>query len=191
MQEAIAKQNANKLSAIDKWLNSEKKQRLDENLAATKAALNIASGLVDEGSNAAKAISIAQTTIDTYQSATAAYKAVAGIPVVGPGLAVAAAAAAIAAGIMNVNKIINTKVPKMNEAGSSSSSSGVDITPPSMPALTIPQFNIGGGANPTSQIAETLAMTTGKPIRAYVVSQDITSQQALDRRTNTAATFRG
>lgn len=189
--EAQAKSTAQKVSKVDQWLNSEKKKRLDENLQATKAALNIASGLVDEGSNAAKAISIAQTTIDTYQSATAAYKAVAGIPVVGPGLAVAAAAAAIAAGIMNVNKIINTKVPKASEGGTGEGSGGVDITPPSMPALTLPQFNSTGGSNPTSQIAETLAMVTNKPIRAYVVSQDITSQQSLDRRTNSSATFRG
>ena len=49
---------------------------------------------------------------------TAAYKSLVGIPIVGPGLAVAGAAAAIAAGLMNVNKIINTKVPKMNEGTS-------------------------------------------------------------------------
>jgi hypothetical protein len=36
-----------------------------------------------------------------------------------------------------------------------------------------------------------LASATGKPIKAYVVGQDISSQQALDRRTSTAATFGG
>jgi hypothetical protein len=181
-----------KESALDKWLGSEKKKQLDENLMAVKAGLNLAGNLVDQGSDAAKAIAVAQTTIDTYQSATAAYKAVAGIPVVGPALAVAAAGAAIAAGIMSVNKIINTQVPKMGTGGDSSvSGAGVDITPPSAPALSIPQFNSLGGSNPTSQIAQSLAMATGKPIRAYVVSSDITSQQSLDRRTNTAATFTG
>lgn len=52
-----------------------------------------------------KASAIAQTTIATYQSATEAYKAMAGIPIVGPALAVAAAAAAIAAGLNNVAQI--------------------------------------------------------------------------------------
>jgi hypothetical protein len=42
--------------------------------------------------------------------------------------------------------------------------------------------------NPTQQIGETLTQSQ-RPIRAYVVSQDISSQQALDRRTNVAATF--
>ena len=185
--EATEKQHVDNRSAIDKWLYSEKKKNLDQNLMATKAALNIAAGLVDQGSDAAKAVAVAQTTIDTYQSATAAYKAVAGIPIVGPGLAIAAAAAAIAAGIMNVNKIVSTKVPKMNDAASASAGGGIDITPPSMPALSLPTFNLGGGANPTSQIADTLAAASMKPVRAYVVSSDITSQQALDRRTNRAA----
>jgi hypothetical protein len=194
--EAQARNTAQKVSKVDQWLNSEKKKRLDENLMATKAALNIAGGLVDEGSNAAKAIAVAQTTIDTYQSATAAYKSLVGIPIVGPALGIAAAAAAIAAGIANVNKIVSTKVPKMSTGGADSSSGeGANISAPSITAPTLPSmaFNdstLGlGGANPTAQIAQTLAQTTGKPIKAYVVSTEMSSHQALDRRTNVAATF--
>lgn len=52
-----------------------------------------------------KAAAIAQATIDTYKSAVSAYSAMVGIPVVGPALAVAAAAAAIAAGLNNVAQI--------------------------------------------------------------------------------------
>lgn len=55
-----------------------------------------------------KAMAISQAFVDTYSSANAAYKAVAGIPVVGPALAVAAAAAAIASGLANVNAIGKT-----------------------------------------------------------------------------------
>jgi hypothetical protein len=44
--------------------------------------------------------------------------------------------------------------------------------------------------NPTQQIGETLGAAQ-KPIRAYVVSGDVSSQQALDRRTSRAATFTG
>jgi hypothetical protein len=44
--------------------------------------------------------------------------------------------------------------------------------------------------NPTRQIGETIAGAQ-KPLKAYVVSGDISSQQALDRRTNRAATFAG
>jgi hypothetical protein len=34
-------------------------------------------------------------------------------------------------------------------------------------------------------------MASNKPIRAYVVSGDVSSAQALDRRTSNAATFGG
>lgn len=52
-----------------------------------------------------KAAAIAQAIISTYTSANDAYKAMVGIPVVGPALAKAAAAAAIAAGMANVAAI--------------------------------------------------------------------------------------
>ena len=64
-----------------------------------------------KGFAAFKALSIAQTIINTYSSATAAYNAMAGIPYVGPVLAVAAAAAAIAAGIANVAHISSQQAP--------------------------------------------------------------------------------
>jgi len=187
--------SAKKENAVDTWLSSEKKKKLDQNLQAVKAGLNIAGNLVDEGSGAAKAIAVAQTGIDTYQSATAAYKAVVGIPVVGPFLAPVAAAAAIAAGLMSVNKILSTQIPKMGDgsSGGGVGAESVSITPPTAPSLPSMQFNDSsmnvGGNNPTSQIANTLAQTTKKPIKAYVVSTDMSSAQALDRRTNVAATF--
>ncbi|NII11760.1 phage tail length tape measure family protein [Oleiagrimonas sp. C23AA] len=52
-----------------------------------------------------KATAIAQAIINTYQSATEAYAAMASIPYVGPALGAAAAAAAIAAGLENVAQI--------------------------------------------------------------------------------------
>lgn len=55
--------------------------------------------------NIAKAASIAEAVINTYKAATGAYSAMASIPVVGPGLGAAAAAAAIAGGMANVAKI--------------------------------------------------------------------------------------
>jgi hypothetical protein len=52
-----------------------------------------------------KAAAITQAIINTYQSATGAYAAMASIPYVGPALGAAAAAAAIAAGMANVAAI--------------------------------------------------------------------------------------
>jgi hypothetical protein len=64
-----------------------------------------------------KTLAIAQAMVDTYSSATAAYKAMVGIPIVGPGLAIAAAAAAIGAGLANVAAISKTEPPKAAKGG--------------------------------------------------------------------------
>jgi hypothetical protein len=64
-----------------------------------------------------KTFAIGQALVDTYASATAAYKAMAGIPIVGPGLAIAAAAAAVGAGLANVAAISKTEPPKAARGG--------------------------------------------------------------------------
>jgi hypothetical protein len=59
---------------------------------------------------------------------------------------------------------------------------------PQVSGAPIPQINTGGGQNPSSQIAQTIGAAQ-RPVKAYVVSQDVSSTQAFDRRTNSAATF--
>lgn len=81
------------------------KARLDSytgTLGDTTSALKTALG---EGNALYKAAAITQTIIETYKGATAAYASLAAIPVVGPGLGIAAAAAVTAAGLANVGKI--------------------------------------------------------------------------------------
>ena len=64
-----------------------------------------------------------------------------------------------------------------------------NIPTPSIPTLSAPQIGAQTGANAGLQISQTIAQANQNPIRAYVVSGDITNQQALDRKTNRAATF--
>lgn len=80
-------------------------KRLDSyegTLGDTTSALKTALG---EGSALYKAAAITQTIIETYKGATAAYASLSTIPIVGPALGVAAAAAVTAAGLANVGKI--------------------------------------------------------------------------------------
>lgn len=80
-------------------------KRLDSyegTLGDTTSALKTALG---EGSALYKAAAITQTIIETYKGATAAYASLSTIPIVGPALGVAAAAAITAAGLANVAKI--------------------------------------------------------------------------------------
>jgi len=82
-------------------------------------ALGQLSTIVGQDTVAGKAFAVAKATIDTYQSAVAAYKSLAGIPVIGPALGAIAAGAAVAAGIATVKKIVAVQVPNAPGGGGS------------------------------------------------------------------------
>lgn len=77
------------------------------------------SEIVGKDTVAGKAFAISKATIDTYQSAVAAYKALSGIPIVGPALATIAAAAAVAGGLATVKKIVAVQVPNATNPAAS------------------------------------------------------------------------
>ncbi|NOU49519.1 hypothetical protein HG263_03015 [Pseudoalteromonas sp. JBTF-M23] len=83
-------------------------QRLNQASDFFGGVASVAAAFGGKQSKAAKAAAIAQTTIKTYESATNAYASLAGIPYVGPALGIAAAAAAVAAGMANVQAIKST-----------------------------------------------------------------------------------
>lgn len=101
------------------------------------------SELVGKDTLAGKAFAIAKATIDTYQSAVAAYKSLAGIPVVGPVLGAIAAAAAVATGIATVKKIVAVQVPQ-TPASSKISTAGGSAAAPSGP-ITVNASRAQGG----------------------------------------------
>lgn len=111
----LAVQNLEEQSAqVTSKIEAEKQQyKLD---VASQTFGNLAK-IAGEESVAGKAFAIAQTTIDTYKSATAAYAAMAGIPVYGPILGGIAAAAAVASGLATVKKIVAVPTPKAGSSG--------------------------------------------------------------------------
>jgi hypothetical protein len=131
-------------------------------------AMGDLAGIFGEESKAGKAAAIAQTTIETYKGATSAFASLSGIPVVGPVLGGIAAAAAVAAGIANVKKITSIG-PAVSGGGGSA---------PSVPQA--PSFNVVGAA-PENQLAQAIGEKEDKPVKAFVVSNDVTNAQALDR----------
>jgi hypothetical protein len=101
-----------------------------------------------------------------------------------------AIAATVAAGVKAVQDLNAVNVP--GGGASAGSVGGGSVSLPSYggaPQSSIPQIQTQGGANPATQISQTIQQANQMPIRAYVVSNDITSQQALDRKTNRGATF--
>jgi len=146
-----------------------------EKLKITMNALNQAAEAFGEESAVGKAAAIANATIQTYESANASYNSLAPIPIVGPALGAAAAGAAIVSGIANVKKITATKTPGGKSAGGSTPS-GADTPSISQP----PAFNIVG-ASGTNQLAEAIGDSEKQPVKAYVVSNDVTTAQSMDR----------
>jgi hypothetical protein len=110
-------------------------------------------------------------------------------------------ASSVAAGIKAIQQINSAdsgtaptsggSLPRSSGGAGGASSASAPV-PPTVERATLPQITgTQGQATPGQQIAQTLAARTEKPIKAYVVSGDVTSQQALDRRTTRAATFSG
>jgi hypothetical protein len=168
--------------------NNALKERLrNENLSANqRAAINkrienneIAlqkkrDELAEKSFKLQKAVAIGQTLISTYEMATKAFKALAGIPVVGPALGKAAAIAATAFGLAQVNAIRKQQfVPSGMPAGSGGGSGGGAT-------ISAPEFNIVG-QSASNQVAQAVQGQFDKPVKAYVVSKDITTAQEMDR----------
>ena len=157
-----------------KWAEMTTDQKLQY---AQQGLAGLAANLGKETA-AGKAAAIASTLISTYQGAQDSYKSLSGIPIVGPALGIAAAAAAVAGGLANVKAISQTSTPQTSGMGgtSPSVSSPSRPAPPSVP----PAFNIVG-ASDTNQLAEAIGGQAQKPVKAFVVSNDVSTAQELDR----------
>jgi len=133
--------------------------------------LGSASKFAKKGSDTSKALAIASTTVSTWTTAQAAaeVQTKAG-GTTAPIRAAIAYAAAIAKGALTVKNIIAEKKP----GGGSSGGGG------GMPPVQPPDFNIIGSTG-TNQLADAIGGTTQQPIKAYVVSGEVTSAQELDR----------
>ena len=164
----LLKTKAKEEKQIDK-LTTEDKVNLASN------ALGDLSSIMGEESKAGKAAAIAQTTIETYKGATSAYSSLAGIPIVGPALGGIAAAAAVVAGMKNIQAIQQIGPPV----------SAPSATPR---GAQPPRFNIIGAA-PENQLAQAIGDREQKPVKAYVVSNEVTTQQALDRNIERSASI--
>lgn len=120
-----------------------------------------------------KAVSISQTLIDTYKSATAIFASVSeSTGPAAPILAPIAAAAAVTAGLANVKQIQSQQFNVGGSIGGSPNPSIGGIGG----GVNAPSFNIVGGQNQNQ-----LDQLKMKPVQAFVVSGEVTSQQALDR----------
>ena len=110
-----------------------------------------------------KAIAAAQAIIDTYASAVAAYKSMAGIPVVGAVLAPIAAGAATLAGLASERQIYAQDVGD-GGGGGGGGGGGTPSTPKPAKVPSAGRFSLGQGQK-------------DEPVKAYVVTDEMTDSQ--------------
>ena len=148
------------------------KQAKEQQLAGIGNALQNMSAIAGESTTAGKAFAVASTAISTYSTAQKAYEsAFLPVPTVAsPALGAVYAGIAVAGGLMNIKKILSVKTPKGSGGASAPSGGGAPAAPP--------KFNVVGNSG-VNQIAQTLG--NQQPVQAFVVANQVTSQQSMDR----------
>ena len=127
-----------------------------------------------------KKVQQTQALISTYESAIQAFKALAGIPVVGPALGAAAAGTATALGLANVQKIGQQRYQSPSQSGGAggstpSVSSGAGQGTPQAPQLDLSFLGEGAGQ--------------AAPVQAYVIATDVSNAQQANQQIQDQATL--
>ena len=174
MSENKYKEINDKVLANENLTTAQKQKAIIKNNANAKKAFELN-----------KKFQIASTLISTFAAARDAYKSQFLPPdISSPVRGGIAAGIATAGGLVAVKKIMSTQfqgtaVPSGNDGGGGGGGATV-------PTMSAPQFNVVGQSG-----VNQLASLNQQPIQAYVVSGQVTSQQALDRNRLANATLGG
>jgi hypothetical protein len=160
-----------------------------QQIAGKNKKVAIAGIIIEQAASIGKIIA---NTAVANAKAVATFPITAGQPwvtinTISAALGIASSVAGAAKAISQINSADSGGSP--SGAGSSLPRGANAPTAPTIASISAPQIQGTQAATPGAQIASTLSATTGKPIKAYVVAGDVSSQQALDRRTSNAATF--
>ena len=182
------------LGDLDKQRSDEQKKNIEDAAKATLATtINLLATIREttddgtkEGFEKSKKFRIAETRLSSIQAAFDAYKSLVGVPIVGPVLAVAAAATALAAGQKAISDI----------KSSSFEGGGSPTNPSSGAATSGARTAVAGGLGAGAGIfgAPTLPIPTGggapavpttvdqtPAVRAYVLAGDVTDGISANR----------
>ena len=149
-----------------------------------KQSLDSIKTLAGEGSAIGKAVAVAQVTMGGIEGVQNAYKTAQASPItlLNPAYPVIQAALA---GVMAASQLAAIMaVPKPSASGGGGGGGNpAGAIPPAPPA-----FNVVGAA-PENQLAVALGQNESKPVKAFVVSNDVSTAQALDRNIEQQATI--
>jgi len=149
---------------------------------AIAGGLETLAGVAGKQTAIGKALSIASTTINTYQAAIGAFKGmVTTIPgPVGIALGAVAAAGAIVTGIAAVKKIVSVQIPGQGGGGGTTPTG---LTPPAAPVAPT-QTN-------TTLDSKSLNSIGNAASRVYVLDSDVQNNRERDERLNRQARLGG
>jgi hypothetical protein len=160
-------------------LSAEQKKQINDQIAKNEEELQKKRDkLAEKQFKLQKALSIANTLVNTFEMATKAYKAFAEIPP----LAIAAAAAATAFGLKQVDMISKQQFVPSAIGGRGDSGSV------SAQSIQAPDFNVVGQSN-VSQLASVVQGQLDRPVKTYVVASDVSTAQELERKKISTATI--
>ena len=162
--EELASDNRIEIARLEAMAKAEAMSSYSDSLASI-------SGVIGQQTVEGKALAVASSLISTYASISGTLAAFSGVPV--PGYAIAQAIATGVVGFANVKKIIDVKVPGGGAGG------GGGSVPSVGGGTRAPEFNLVKGTA-SNQIAESI-QGQDQPIKAFVVSSDVTSSQELSR----------
>jgi hypothetical protein len=171
-------------AAADAAIKSEadKKKTKEEATKAAieqdKKALGSIVQLAGKGSAIGKAAAVAQVTTAGIEGVQNAYKTAQASPITAifPAYPVIQAGLAAAFAGVQLKSILATKKPSLSGSGGG----GGSASAPRVPKSTPPAFNVVG-ASETNQLAQAIGQDEKQPIKAFVVSNDVSDAQSLDR----------
>jgi hypothetical protein len=165
----------NAIAQSDLALQNAKAAQQQAQFDLAMQTLDIVGGMVDKNSVAGKSIAVATAVMNTYEGAS---KAIAQGGVFGP----IAAAATIAAGLLNVKKIISTKIPSAKGGGNV----GDGATPSLTASAPISPIQMGTQLNQAS-IQGIGNAAAGGVNRAFILEADINNSNERQVRLQRAA----
>jgi len=175
-KDTIAYQDAQNQLLAYQQSNGQKQTQIDKTIGKNKEkiamdSLGAIAGLLGQNSKFGKALAITSAIRDTY---TGVNKAIAQGGIWG----VVAGAGVLASGLANVKQITASQEPAAPSFATGGGGGG-NVSTPAVPSLP-PAFNIVGASN-TNQLADAIGSQSQQPVQAYVVSNDVTTAQSLDR----------
>ena len=179
----IERKRVNAQKELSKLAKDIKMQELD----AVGNALSAFSQLAGENTVAGKAMAVASTSINTFESAMLAYRN--GQMVPGPAgivIGIASAAAAVATGLGNIKKILSVKVPGKGTggAGSAPNLSASDITNTTAPTISASSLT----QNTQTQDVRVINQQDSV-VKVYVTDKDLKESQSRGDFYNNLSTF--